>query len=496
MRALRWIAAALALVLACARAPVAPPAGAPGPAPASASEAPVAVNPLPSRQRAQAPDGFFLQPAGLADHYSGESAPEKMKRNLAEARAVGVQHLRFAVGWDSTEVEPGKYDWSEWDALFGLLREAGVTPLPYICCTPRWLSDPKEDRRRPADPRRFARFVSALIQRYRGQAPSWELWNEPDDERYWPGTAEEFAQLVEAGARAVRAADPGARVVLGGMSKWRSPFLEDLLGRYQVGRSVDVISLHGYLETWDPGRAEEYPARIEAVARLVSETAPQADLWLAGFGYSDFRLPDGRPSEQSYAVHSYEHTERFQAVALFRAHVLALASQRLSLTTWYRIDDLPPAEGAKGDENDKHLGIVDVQGRPKPAFHALRLYQQLLARPVRLADARAQVHASGGSIVHLFEAKSGEVVVVAWLRSALSAGDPGGRADDPREDTIAVRLPVDAGELTEFDVTTGEPVRTEAVLDGPLLAGIQLRGDSIFVARIAPKPAPAPRRPR
>jgi len=492
MLAIRRLAAALALVLACARAPVPPPA--------SGTKTAPAANPLPSRQRDQGPDGFFLQPAGLADDYPEESAPvEKMKRDLATMRAVGAQQLRFAVGWDSIETEPGKYDWKVWDALFALVREAGVTPLPYVCYTPRWLTpaDPKDFWRRPADPGRFARFMSALVQRYRGQAPSWELWNEPDNDYYWLGTVEEFAKLVEAGARSVRAADPAARVVLGGMSKGRSPFLEELLGRYQVGRSVDVISLHGYLETWDSGRSEEYPARIEAVARLARETAPQADLWLAEFGYSNWRMPDGRPSQWSYAVHGYEHTDRFQAVALFRAHVLALATQRLSLTTWYRIDDLPPAEGVIGDDNNKHLGIVDEQGRPKPAFHALRLYEQLLARPVRLADARAQVYAGGQTIVHVFEARSGDVVVAAWLRSAVGGGDPGGRADDPREDAVAVRLPVGPGaELTAFDVTTGDPVRTDAVLDGSLLSGIHLRGDSIFVARIAPKAVSPPRQER
>jgi hypothetical protein len=108
------------------------------------------------------------------------------------------------------------------------------------------------------------------------------------------------------------------------------------------------------------------------------------------------------------------------------------------------------------------------------------------------------VHARGESIVHVFEAKSGEVVVVAWLRSSVgSAADPGGRTDDAREDTVAVRLPVGPGaELTAFDVTTGETVRTEAALDGSLLSGIRLRGDSIFVARIAPKAVSPPRRAR
>src|SRR5438067_6049819 len=358
---MRSLAVAFSVALACAHSV---------PAPAS-HEA------LPSRLRESRADGFYLQPAGLADDYPEESDPvAKMRRDIGVLHRAGTTYLRFAVGWDSTESQPGKYDWSEWDALFALLREAGITPLPYVCYTPRWLhpEDAKDFWRRPADPARFAGFVAAAATRYRGQVPSRELWHEPDNDYYWLGTVEEYAALVKAGAQAVRAADPAARVVLGGMSKWRSPFLEELLRRFAAGREVDVINLHGYLETWDAARSEEYPARIEAVAQLARDTAPRADLWLAEFGYSDWRRPDGRPSEGSYAVHDYEHTTPFQAAALFRAHVLALASQRLSLTAWYRVDDLPAGETVIGDENNKHLGIVDARGNPKPAFHAFRLF--------------------------------------------------------------------------------------------------------------------------
>ena len=482
---LRSAAVALSLVVACAHVAPPPPAAAP-------------TNPLPSRQRATAADAFFLQPVGLADDYPEELDPAgKMRRDIAVLQSAGIRYLRFGVGWDSVETERGKYDWSEWDALFALLREAGITPLPYVCYTPRWVhpEDAKDFWRRPADPARFARFMSAAAQRYRGQVLSWELWNEPDNEQYWLGTVEQYARLVEAGARAVRAADPGARVVLGGMSKMRSPFLEELLGPLGVGGLVDVINLHGYLETWDAARAEEYPRRIEAVAQLAREVAPGADLWMAEFGYSDWRRPDGRPSEWAYAVHAYEHTTPFQAVALFRAHILALSSQRLSLTAWYRIEDLAARQMVIGDDNNKHLGIVDGQGQQKPAFLALRLYAQLLGRPVRLADARVQVHAGAQSVVHVFEAESGELIVAAWLRSARAAGDPGGREPDPREDTIALRLPIRPGaELTVFDVETGQQARTEAVLDGSLLTNVQLRGDSIFVAKIT-APAQIPTAP-
>ena len=465
---MRSLAVALSLALACAtaHAPLVPPQR---------------LNPLPSRQR-DTQAGFFLQPAGLAEDYPEEADPvAKMRRDIAVLQRAGIRYLRFGIGWDSVESQPGIYDWSVWDSLFKVLGDAGIFPLPYVCYTPRWLhpEDPKDFWRLPAEPGRFASFMAAAVARYRDQARSWELWNEPDNDYYWRGTVEQYAGLVKAGAEAVRRADPTARVVLGGMSKMRSPFLEDLLRRFGLGSEVDVVNLHGYLETWDGARAEEYPARIEAVAELVGEKAPRADLWLAEFGYGDWRERDGRPSRWSYAVHDYEHTAAFQAVALFRAHVLALASQRLSLT----IDDLPNKEAATG--SNKHLGIVDVHGNPKPAFHALRLYQDLFVRPVRPAD--VQVRGGREAVVHVFEAVSGELIVAAWLRSSPQSGNPGGRARDTREETVAVRLPVGAGaELTAFDVETGQPIRTGAALDGPLLTNVRLRGGSIFVARIVP----------
>jgi hypothetical protein len=446
---------------------------------------------LPSRQRDAQAGGFYLQPAGVADDYPEEARPvEKMRRDLAVVRQLPAKYLRFGIGWDSVETRPGQYDWSEWDAVFALLKDAGVTPLPYVCYTPKWLhpDDEKDYWRRPPEPARFASFVAALVARYRGQAPSWELWNEPDNDSYWLGTADQFGALIEQGARAVRAADPDAKVVLGGMSKGRSPFLEALLANPAVARAVDVVNVHGYLETWDPARAEEYPERIEAAARLVREKTPRADLWLAEFGYGDWRRPDGRPSEWTYAVHDYEHTEAFQAVALLRAHVLALATQNLSLTTWYRVDDLPAAAEVIGDENNKHLGLVAANGRLKPAFHALSLYERLFSEPVRLADARAEIRAGPETIVHVFETQSGAFLVAAWLRSATlpPGANPAGRSPDARQDTVSIHLPIAPGaKLDVFDPLTGDRTASPAMLDGPLLTRIALRGDGIFVARVS-----------
>ncbi|MFL5375634.1 MAG: GH39 family glycosyl hydrolase [Myxococcales bacterium] len=436
---------------------------------------------VPSRQHDTVAGGFYAQPAGLADDVPEETSGEsKIRRDLAAARDAGAHYLRFAIGWDGVETAPGTFDWRLADEVIGLAPSYGVVPLPYVCYTPKWLNpDPKDYwRKPPSDIARFGTFLEAAARRYAGRVPSWELWNEPDNDFYWLGSVEEFARLIRAGAEGVRRGDPRARIVLGGMSKGRSPFLETLLREHHLGDVVDVVSAHGYLETWDPRRTEDYPAYISEIDKLLRETAPRDDFWMAEFGYSDWRRPDGKPSEWSYAVHAYEHTSEFQAVALLRAHALALATGALSLTTWYRIDDLPPSEGVIGDDNNKHLGVLDVQGSPKPAFSALRLWNRLLDGPVRT------VHAEGPALVRAFEKPSGELIVLAWLPSDTRPSDPQGRAIDPRDATIAIALPHGGSSLQVFDPLTGNEIAAAARLEGAQLAGVRLRGDSVFVARV------------
>ena len=46
---------------------------------------------------------------------------------------------------------------------------------------------------------------------------------------------------------------------------------------------------------------------------------------------------------------------------------LIRSTDRVSLVTWYRINDLPAGQEVIGDVNNRHLGVVDLHGRPKPA---------------------------------------------------------------------------------------------------------------------------------
>jgi polysaccharide biosynthesis protein PslG len=443
----------------------------------------IAAPPLPSRAKQQDDQGFYFQPAGLCDDYPEETTTStKIQRDFEVLRQTGSKLLRFGIGWDGIEEEPGQYNWRFWDEIVETAERDGVTLLPYICYTPKWNSDQSDDfwRQPPRDLTKFGRFVGEIVQRYRGRIRSWELWNEPDNRDYWRGTPKQFATMFSSGAAAARRADPDALVVLGGLAHDAdSRFTRALFERHGIGRLVDVINFHSYFETWDNRPAEHLLKRINGyktlAARSRSKSSPPPDLWLAEFGYSSAARPDGKVSEWVKATQPFEHTRDFQAVALLRHHVLALATEQLAITAWFRIWDLPPAEDVIGDDNNRHFGVIDVQGNRKPAFHAMRLWNQLFDQPVRRIPIRIEGEAARQVQAFAFEKKDGSRVIAAWLRvTAKSAA---------AKLHLHLETPPDV-QPTIFS-RTGERIESAATFHDGAIRDVTLQPDGIFIAVLA-----------
>lgn len=306
----------------------------------------------------------------------------------------------------------------------------------------------------------------------------------------WRGSAKQFSTMFRSGAAAVRLADPGVAVVLGGMADWSSSrFFKALSARDGFVRSFDVLNLHGYLETWDDTPAEEYPDRIAGYANALQKHRGRnrPDIWLAEFGYSSLRNTADRPTAGGSAAFEHEHTP-IQAVALLRHHVLALAVQQLSLTAWFRIRDLDPSESVIGDNQNRHFGIIDAAGNPKPAFEALRLWNRLFDQPVRRLDLPQELPKQSAAALHLFERKDGTIIAAGWLPRNSAGGDSRlaeTACRDERREIVMLRLPFAAGRVKIFDnAGTAEP-RLRGVEDG-VLTNVELSAEDIFLAEVQP----------
>jgi polysaccharide biosynthesis protein PslG len=442
-----------------------------------------------SRQASDSAD-FQMAFAIGDDYFDGRDSRARVLRHLSVAKAVGARYLRCGFSWNGIEPEDGRYEYQFWDMLVDEANKAGIQVIPYVAYTPEWAARSKENfwQQPPRDPALFARLMRNLAAHFQGRISSWELWNEPDLTEYWQGTPEYFAEVVKAGARGVREGNPSAVIVLGGMSHGPSKFFDELLNRHHIERWVDVIAMHGYPETWDEERLDSvYQTRIAKMQQYIDESGQPLDLWLNEMGYADYRYQPSKASPWGTDIYyGYEHTSRYAADALFRSFVLCVASGKLSLAGWYRIDDF--RENDKRMPSDKthyHLGVMDVNGKPKPEFYAMQLASRLLQVPLHTLTAKFKSRAAKSkAIVKVFQRADGRVVVTGWLRSSKynEVATHTGFAKDRRTEHVDLQLPCAPAAVVRYDAVGKK-------LAGPLpnrhqLTNIDLTGNRTYIAEI------------
>lgn len=425
-------------------------------------------------------------PIGLCEDYPEESTSwERVRADFAVLRAAGIADLRISLGWDSIEPRDDAFEWAFWDEFMRIaVEEYGLRLRPYVAYTPAWAAADGDGAiwaRPPREMAEFAEFVRAVVDRYGAHVASWEIWNEPDNPAYWTGSAAQFATLLDAGAAAVREADPDAIVVLGGIA-WNVDFVATLFEDHTAAAAVDVVNVHSYAETWSNDPLESVAPYVAQVADVIARAGDGEPIWVAEVGYGSYRA-GARVSHDYTARYAYEHTADYQAVALVRMVTRLLATGAVSLIAWYEIRDLPAGADVIGDENNRHLGVLTVDGAPKPALAALTFMRALFRLPVRVAGGAFGVTRPAGStsVVHAFERRDGRWIVVAWLPThepERDAAQRDGLALDRREETISVALPADVRTVTLHDELGRVRATRPAAPYFPLL----LRGGEVVIA--------------
>ncbi len=166
-----------------------------------------------------------------------------------EVAAAGIGWVRIDFMWSLVEAERDVYRWEVYDALLDRLEASGLRPYATLQATPAWATAGPEFSGVPRDPGDWQEFVYLAAARYRGRIPAWGIWNEPNLPRFWSGTRRQYIDtILLPGARAVRAADPGALV--GGpdlahlsSADWDS-WLRQVIA--EAGSVLDVVAHHVY----------------------------------------------------------------------------------------------------------------------------------------------------------------------------------------------------------------------------------------------------------
>ncbi len=305
--------------------------------------------------------------------------------DLARLAQSGATIARVTFDWRT--FQPNGDAPPEFTAVEPLIRrlaEAHVEILPGFVATPGWLTpDPNTApvfSRAARDG--WQAFLSATVRRYGPHGsfwadnPSvpydpiryWQVWNEENGAAYFAPkpSPKAYADLLHISAEAIRGADPGAKIVLGGMFEtigmhgsifsWKF-----LRGLYAAGAApdFDVVGVHPYAP-----RMPEVLSQIRKMRAAMDDNGGSSTpLWVDELGWGSAATG----SKLNLGV-------RGQAAMLTRA-LTVLAARREDLgidrVIWYPLRDPAQADqGACGFCDSE--GLLDSGGAPKPAWSAYR----------------------------------------------------------------------------------------------------------------------------
>jgi hypothetical protein len=283
--------------------------------------------------------------------------------------AGGVGSVRVPISWASVQSsQTGPLDWSTVDPFIVGASTAGIEVLPFVYGAPSWAvpvdrrwGSPKNLPVRTGSQRVYWQsFLTQVVARYGPQGSfwaenptvpkrplrTWQVWNE-ENFKYFVAKPNpvEYGKLVKLSYTAIKAADPGAKILLGGMfsrpneatKSFRPPqayFAADFLAQmYErtpgIKSKFQGVALHPYTSNFK--RLTPYIEEFRTVLKDNHDAGK--GLWITELGWS---------SQPPAANNSFAKGKQGQVAQLKGAFALLQANQRLwhlRQVFWFSVDD-------------------------------------------------------------------------------------------------------------------------------------------------------------
>ncbi|MEA2444065.1 MAG: polysaccharide biosynthesis protein PslG [Thermoleophilales bacterium] len=354
----------------------------------------LALAPATAAAQPRVPFGFFGVNAGggtLLEHGDLESEFDLML-------GTGVQSVRQPFQWEWAQpyaswadVPPDRAsqfrdeagmptDWTLIDRQVAAAARRRMAVLAVVHGVPEWAARyPGQSSSPPRDARQFAAWMATLARRYgpdgtfwaehpelpRVPVRDWQVWNEPSLVIFWSDRpwAPGYVELLRASRDAVRAVDPGGRIVLAGFPNDSWNALNEI---YKAGGRglFDAMAVHPFT-AWPQGVVQIVRKVRKVMAAhgdrkiplMVTETA-----WTSSKG----RIPSKDPWQVTERGQARRVTQLLRMLAGVRRR---LGVERVYWYTWMTTDSEP-------DYSFDYAGLRRLRGagpaESKPALAAYR----------------------------------------------------------------------------------------------------------------------------
>jgi GH35 family endo-1,4-beta-xylanase len=283
------------------------------------------VTPLPTpTPTIRNPQSAIRNPKiGLHTRLTDEPDPANITQEFTMLSQMGGSWATEFFPWAYIQPsDPNRFDWTHSDLVVNAAQAQGIDLIARLDSVPAW-AHPANTTWKYLDPDHYAdyaNFVYAFVSRYKDRVSHFIIWNEPNTAAEWGQRVPDpqaYTNLLKISYTRAKEADPGAVVLLAGMS----PNLEhpgsalalndltyiQMLYDDGAGAYFDAVAVHAYGLTASPddpsGPDKLNFARVEQVHALMQKNGDGGkQIYVTEGGWND-------SPRWSYAVKPYQRVE-------------------------------------------------------------------------------------------------------------------------------------------------------------------------------------------
>jgi len=206
------------------------------------------------------------------------------EQTLQSAKSLGINFVRTGFIWRDIQPEPNRWEWAKFDSVVLSARRQKVHLLGVLHAPPNWAFPAHEHLEE------WSIFVEQVIAHYGNDVAAWEIWNEPNIDKFWPKTApvEGFFEIVKRAHQAIKQKQPQSTVLLGGMANQPSAFIFlERLAALGVANYCDAIAYHPY----NIAGEELLPILKQIRDIFPAHGVAPKPIWITEYGWSAWRHP-------------------------------------------------------------------------------------------------------------------------------------------------------------------------------------------------------------
>ena len=308
-----------------------------------------------------------VNPICVDSHLAGLSTAN-IDKQLTLMQQAGIAWTRFDFYRSGVETAQGVYNWSEWDYI---INDATSKGIHVIAILDQWGVPTWEPYYRgfqiPDTAAGYSGFASAAASHYKGQIQLYELGNEENTSTFWPPSpnASTYTQLLIAGYNSIKAADPAAKVVSGGLAPAGgsnidpTTYLQQMYANGAKGH-FDYLGMHPYSQSDSPDVASQSPsiATFNIVALLKNLLATEGDqskqIMVTEVGWPTYSAGVTQTSQSAYITRIY-------------AKIMHESYQYVALACIYDFVN----DGTNTTSDEDNFGVLNQNYTPKPAYTAI-----------------------------------------------------------------------------------------------------------------------------